>query len=278
MLDRKLKEQIYYGNNQLKKEFNNKAFYILATVIIGFALIVALISINSNNNIHYEQPTQKRGLEDIVGEKPTENIEQQEKSKSKEPEQEIQNYKQSDKTDEKIINKSVSQNKFRTPYEYAMFVKQMLQKSYSSKYSVDCTILVTPQEKVTILDNIFNADVAYNFLQSKLSEIPKYIDADGKTVPIVIGFSGHEIYSVGFKEPPNTTIKSNTSNNSVSGSSVDNMKTQKNNTKNTTKAQQPQKTNTTLNKPVIPTQKPITNVPVSKPKTDLQKSTDDFFE
>lgn len=77
MLDKKLKEQIYYGNNQPKKEFNNKAFYILVAVIVGFALIVALISINSNSNTHYEQPTQKRALEDIVGEKPVENIEPQ---------------------------------------------------------------------------------------------------------------------------------------------------------------------------------------------------------
>ncbi len=77
MLDRKLKEQIYYGNNQSKKEFNNKAFYILVAVIIGFALIVAIISINTNNDTHYEQPTQKRGLEDIVGEKPAENAEEQ---------------------------------------------------------------------------------------------------------------------------------------------------------------------------------------------------------
>ena len=45
MLDRKLKEQIYYGNNQPKKEFDNKAFYIFMAVIVGFALIVALISI-----------------------------------------------------------------------------------------------------------------------------------------------------------------------------------------------------------------------------------------
>ncbi len=77
MLDRKLKEQIYYGNHQPKKNFDNKAFYILVAVIIGFALIVAIISINTNNNTHYEQTTQERNLIDIVGEKPTENIEQQ---------------------------------------------------------------------------------------------------------------------------------------------------------------------------------------------------------
>lgn len=84
MLDKKLKEQIYYGNNQPKKEFNNKAFYILMAVIVGFALIVAIISINSNNNTtHYEQPQQERHLEDIVGEKPADNIEQQTKPKQK---------------------------------------------------------------------------------------------------------------------------------------------------------------------------------------------------
>lgn len=77
MLDRKLKEQIYYGNHQPKKDFDNKAFYILVAVIIGFAVIVAIISINSNKNTYYEQPTQKRNLTDIVGEKPAKNTEQQ---------------------------------------------------------------------------------------------------------------------------------------------------------------------------------------------------------
>ena len=71
MLDKKLKEQIYYGNNQQKKEFDNKAFYTLVAVIVGFALIVAIISINSNNTTHYEQPKQERNLGDIVNEKPS---------------------------------------------------------------------------------------------------------------------------------------------------------------------------------------------------------------
>ena len=277
MLDRKLKEQIYYGNNQPKKEFDNKAFYIFMAVIVVFALIVALISITSNNNTHYEQPKQEHNLGDIVGEhKETEDT-QQDISKEK-TEQKVLDSEQSAKTENTITNKSVPQNKFRTAYEYTMFVKQMLQNSYSSKYSADCTILVTPQEKVTILDNSFNADVAYNFLQSKFSEIPKYIDAEGKTVPIVIEFSGHEIYSVDFQEHPKT-IKSNTLNNSVSGLSVENnKKTQRNNVKNTTKVQQLQKPNTTVNKAVTAPQKTITNVQVNKSKTDLQKSTDDFFE
>lgn len=83
MLDKKLKEQIYYGNNQPKKDFNNKAFYILVAVIVGFAWIIAIISINSNNNTHYEQPKQERHLEDIVNEKSAENIEQQTEPKQK---------------------------------------------------------------------------------------------------------------------------------------------------------------------------------------------------
>ena len=68
MLDKKLKEQIYYGNNQPKKEFDNKAFYTLVAVIVGFALIVAVISLNSNNTTHYEQPKQERNLDNLVGE------------------------------------------------------------------------------------------------------------------------------------------------------------------------------------------------------------------
>lgn len=281
MLDRKLKEQIYYGNNQPKKEFDNKAFYIFMAVIVGFALIVALISITSNSNTHYEQSKQERNLDDIVGEHKATKDTQRDMSEEKtytETEKHALDSEQSAKTENTITNKSVPQNKFRTAYEYTMFVKQMLQNSYSSKYSVDCTILVTPQEKVTILDNSFNADVAYNFLQSKFLEIPKYIDAEGKTVPIVIEFSGHEIYSVGFQEHPKT-IKSNTSNNSVSGSSAENnKKLQRSNVKNTTKPQHLQKPNTTVNKAATAPQKTITNVQVNKPKTDLQKSTDDFFE
>ncbi len=71
MLDKKLKEQIYYGNNIPKKEFDNKGFYTLVAVIVGFALIVAVVSINSNNTTHYEQPKQERNLENIVNEKPS---------------------------------------------------------------------------------------------------------------------------------------------------------------------------------------------------------------
>lgn len=45
-----------------------------------------------------------------------------------------------------------------------------------------------------------------------------------------------------------------------------------------TQTQQPQNLNTTVHKSVTAPQKTMTNVQVNKPKTDLQKSTDDFFE
>ena len=71
MLDRKLKEQIFYGNNQPEKKFDNKAFYMFMAVIVGFALVFALISANSNRTTHYEQPKQERDLANIVGEQKT---------------------------------------------------------------------------------------------------------------------------------------------------------------------------------------------------------------
>lgn len=242
-------------------KINLKPVFIILAVIFFAGMLGAFN--DSNDDSTYTPP---------VTNQETNNNTTQEKSKPKESEQEIQNYKQSDKTDEKIINNSVSQNKFKTPYEYTMFVKEMLQNSYSSKYSVDCSILVTPQENVTILDNGLNADIAYNFLQSQLFKIPKYIDDNGKTVPIVIGFSGHEIYRVGYQQPPQTT-KSNTYSDYGEFSSFANDKTPQK-TKNIVR----QSVNSKPNLNTVQTSKPITNMPVNKPKTDLQQSSDWFFE
>lgn len=324
MLDKKLKEQIYYGNNQPKKEFNNKAFYILVAVIIGFALIVAIISINSNNNTYYEQPTQERNLTDIVGEKPAEKIEQQSEPEQKtyteaEIQADIKTYKNNfiskvkpnwhpneesflidndslqvkidksgnvtfpdyptgsydansqvilqavesgrpydklpDSYDSECLtfkiyfegntesywgnaqpkssyqvslspiktvtkskisttqksyannsvkeSKNIPQNKYYNFQEYLYAVKIMLRNNYDpGNYSVDCTMIVTPSESVKILKDDWNADIAYNFLNSISHQLPKYYDKQGNIVPIVIKFNEKSIVKVELQYSP----------------------------------------------------------------------------
>ncbi|CDE89481.1 TPA: SPOR domain-containing protein [Candidatus Gastranaerophilales bacterium HUM_20] len=83
MLDKKFKEQIYYGESKQTSNNNYRAFLIMAGVIVGFAIIIAIISSSHNANTTYQQPTQERNLEDIVNEKPAENAEQQTKPEQK---------------------------------------------------------------------------------------------------------------------------------------------------------------------------------------------------
>jgi len=336
MLDKKLKEQIYYGNNQSDKEIDIKALYIFMAVIVGFALFFALISTNSDKTKHPEQPKQERNISDLVGEQqPTETAHMQQQTVTNEEQyteaekqadinayknkfiKELKNnyksmlndlqvnkqyYTDSDKItrnitvkikinkngsidnnqvdyyitqpllikeailhtvyndneerayfdplpksynkDSLVLNvvftsndvdfaekikstntttkskpttnatnntkvttqkpsinpaketKEIPQNKYYNSREYLYNVKILLRNNYDPSYSVDCSMVVVPTVSVKILKDNWNGDIAYNFLSSINSQIPKYYDKQGNIVPVIIKFDEKSIVKV----------------------------------------------------------------------------------
>lgn len=107
-------------------------------------------------------------------------------------------------------NKTISIN---NSAEYLSKVKQIIQNNWQTTYSINCTAIFTPPNNVKIINDEWNGDVARNLLLN--TNIPKYVDTNGKTVPLVIKFSGHTVSSVTFQTKP-IVEKSNTNSNAVS--------------------------------------------------------------
>ena len=148
---------------------------------------------------------------------------------------------------------------YSSPEEYLSTVASILRGRYSSNYSVDCTVLFNPvNNSMQVLNDSWNGDVARNFLYGVQFEIPAYVDDAGNKVPIIITFAGHSISGVKFQYPP--VIKA--------------ANIQKQNTSSANVYKQSSISNTSSNK----INQQAKNQLPTKPKTDLQKSTDDFFE
>lgn len=212
--------QIIDSDNNSSSSRHGIFVWIFMILIVALILFIVGINLDKPNNhipsLKYEEPQANNSdtPKNTKSAQQTTPIKTEQKplnnqSKIKEPEKKI----------EPVEIKTVPKNKYSNPDEYLMQVKRILQNSYSSSYSVDCTLTLTPQGNVSGLKGSGNDDVAYNFLNSQSSNIPKFVDSNSKTVPLLIKFSGHSIESVKFqyapiqstpKKPVQTQSKQNT--------------------------------------------------------------------
>lgn len=127
------------------------------------------------------------------------------------PQNENKNISANNSVDNKQNNTNTPP-KSNDPNAYLSKVKQIIQDNWQTTYAINCTAIFTPPNNVAITNDEWNGDVARNLLLS--TNIPKYVDTNGKTVPLVIKFSGHTVSSVAFQSKP--IVKQNNSNSNTS--------------------------------------------------------------
>lgn len=235
---------------------NLKATFIIVGILLLFGLIGSLYEPdNSNYNSQLTtQETQEQPLYDTQNQ----NLEN-EKVEVARPTK-VEKQKNLSEAKDRNITKNTKDrlsNKYNDPNVYLSQIKQILQNNLQTNYSMDCTILYNPLGGTKIIDDKWNGDTAYNFIMMNEHKFPKFVDANGKEIPLIIKFSGHSIASVQFQYAPKIKQSDQSSERATVHST---------------------KQSTNKSPSINNNSKSSVNVQINEPKTDLQKSSDDFFE
>lgn len=139
-----------------------------------------------------------------------------------------------------------STTKYKDPNAYLSAVNKLLKEDeYHKNHPMTCTASVTPPNEVKITKFTQNCDIAFHLLSTM--NIPQFKDSNGYTVPLIVKFSGNSTPVATFQYQPQISKPI-------------------------------QKVNTTTNSKAQSKQATVNKTTINKPKTDLEKSTDYFFE
>lgn len=191
---------------------------IFAIIIIG---IISNIVNNYNSskvstytdNTTLQEEIQKEKSSQKVKEESTESASPTEVQKSKYHSLPTEQIKTTQIKKNETVIKTVPRQeampvKYTNPYsksEYLARVKNILVstfENYVGTSSVDCSIIVIPTKEVKYTNKGWNPEIAYNFLGSQYSRLPKFVDSKGKIVPLVVTFNGKSITNVKFEHEP----------------------------------------------------------------------------
>ena len=193
---------------------------IFAGIIVVCGTVFFAKVLNTIKTLPKELPQTETQVQPEQEPEPEEEEVQEEPEQEQEPEQEEDNsdlndtpqpvHKEVSKPTPVVEPKPVVQqptivkpkNVIDNPEEYLDYVYNKLSKALprynTGGYTIDCTIVLTSQRNIEIREDGWNGDVGHNFIFYNLDLIPKYYDANGRIVPIVIKFKAHSIESVRF--------------------------------------------------------------------------------